>query len=191
MLIAGGGSYLIVTSTGSSPGLGSSASQGPNSSASQGPNSSAGSGSGSAAAAPRTAAGANAAVAPVQRGLGPQLSYQRAGKRAKFTPVTTGTNYLPGKLATQVQGTLTAYRRATAASPGTGKAVPHATPDLSSTPGTSSASSASSASGASGAQPLRLGPFTAAALEGCVTRISAGAQVLLVDVASYQGRPLR
>ena len=125
----------------------------------------------------------------MQRGLGPQLSYQRAGQQSKFTPVTTGTNYLPGKLATQVQGTLTAYRRATAASPGTGKVVPHATPDLSSTQGTPGTSSASSASGASGAQPLRLGPFTAAALEGCVTRISAGALVLLVDVANYQGSP--
>ena len=173
VLIAGGGSYLIATSTGPSPANNSTASSGSNSSA----------GPGSAAAAPRTAAGANASVAPVQRGLGPQLSYQRAGQQGKFTPVTTDTNYVPSKLATQVQGTLTAYRQATAASSGTGKVVPHASPDLNSTlrsPG---------ASGASGAQPLRLGPFTAGALESCVTRISAGAQVVLVDVANYQGSP--
>lgn len=163
VLIAGGGSYLVATGTGSSPGHNSSASS--SSSAS----------SGSAAGAPRAVAGANAPVAPVQRGLGPQLSYQRAGQQSKFTPITTATNYVPGKLESQVKGTLTAYQKATATS-GTpaGKVVPHATPDL---------------KAAQGGQPSRIGPFPAGALEGCVTRISAGTLVLLVDVANFQGSP--
>ncbi len=165
VLIAGGGSYLVATSTGSSSAHSSSASSRSSSSAS----------TGSAAGAPRAVAGANASVAPVQRGLGPQLSYQRAGQQSKFTPIATATNYLPGKLESQVKGTLTAYQKATAASgTPTGKVAPHATPDL---------------KAAQGGQPSRIGPFPAGTLEGCVTRISAGALVLLVDVANYQGSP--
>jgi hypothetical protein len=153
VVIAGGGSYLIVSGNGS------------------GSNSGTASSAGSAARAPRTAAGAAAPAAPVKRGLGPQLEYQRAGQQAQFTPIVTGTNYLSSQLTSQVQGTLTDYRKAVATS-GTTKVVPHATQGLNAT---------------QSREPSQIGAFAPSALEGCVTRISAGALVVLVDVASYQG----
>jgi len=155
IVIVGGGSYLIVSGSGT------------------GANSTTSSSTGSAASAPRTAAGANVPAAPVKRGLGPELQYQRSGQPTQFTPIATGTDYAPSRLTSQVQGTLTDYRKAVA-TPGTGKVVPHATTGLN--------SPQSSA-------PSQLGAFTPSALEGCVTRISAGALVVLVDVASYQGSP--
>jgi hypothetical protein len=164
IVIAGGGSYLIASGNGS----GSNSTSGSNSAA--GSRSS----SGSAASAPRTAAGANVPAAPVKRGLGPELEYQRAGQPAQFTPIVTGTNYVPSQLTSQVQGTLTEYRKAVATSSPAGKVVPHATPGLSATQ-----------NGATS----QIGSFAPSALEGCATRISAGARVVLVDVASYQGSP--
>jgi hypothetical protein len=153
IVIAGGGTYLVVSANGSGSGASSS--------------------SGSAASAPRTAAGPNAPATPVNRGLGPELEYQRGGQQDQFTPIVTGTNYVPSQLTSQVQGTLTDYRKAVAIS-GAGKVVPHATSGLKAT---------------QSGEPSQIGAFTPGALEGCVTRISAGALVMLVDVASYQGSP--
>jgi len=155
IVIAGGGTYLVVSANGSGSGASSSSS------------------SGSAASAPRTAAGPNAPATPVKRGLGPELEYQRDGQQAQFTPIVTGTNYVPSQLTSQVQGTLTDYRKAVAIS-GAGKVVPHATSGLKAT---------------QSGEPSQIGAFRPGALEGCVTRISAGALVVLVDVASYQGSP--
>jgi hypothetical protein len=153
IVIAGGGTYLVVSANGSSSGANSS--------------------SGSAASAPRTAAGPASPATPVNRGLGPELEYQRGGQQAQFTPIVTGTNYVPSQLTSQVQGTLTDYRKAVAIS-GAGKVVPHATSGLKAT---------------QSGEPSQIGAFTPGVLEGCVTRISAGAMVVLVDVASYQGSP--
>ena len=90
----------------------------------------------------------------MNRGVGPPLEYQRAGRQSRFTPVTTDTNYLPGKLPSQVKGTLTAYHQVTAATPGsagTASVVPHATPDLNT---------------AQSGQSSRIGSFTAAPWQG-------------------------
>ncbi len=122
----------------------------------------------------RTAAGANVPAAPALRGAGPHLEYQRAGQPTAFTPVATAKNYVPDRLAAQVRTTLAEFG-ALATSTGPGQAAPLATP--------------SSGPNRSSGQPPRIGGFSASALEGCVSRVSAGAEVVLVDVASYQSSP--
>lgn len=150
LVVAGGGTYLIVDHQGA----------GPSTTAE----------SASSAPGHRTAAGAAAPATPALRGVGPQLEYQRAGQPASFTPVVTGTDYAPDRLAAQVQTTLAEYQKP-APSSAQGSAGPLATPG----------------SNATGAGPSeRIGSFTAGTLEKCVSRISAGARVLLVDIASYQ-----
>jgi hypothetical protein len=152
VVVAGGGSYLIVDHQGA--GSGTSAT------------------SASSAPGHRAAAGAGAPLAPAARPAGPQLEYQRAGQPASFTPVVTGTDYVPARLAAQVQTTLAEYQKSTPASARQGSAGSLATPG---------------SSPATGAGPSeRIGSFTAGTLEKCVSRISAGARVLLVDIASYQ-----
>ncbi|MGD0373656.1 MAG: hypothetical protein ABSB01_03585 [Streptosporangiaceae bacterium] len=154
VVVAGGGTYLIVQGQG---GGGTSAS----------------SAAVPSGAAHRTAAGANVPAAPAVRGTGQQLEYQRAGKTTEFTPVASDKNYLPAKLAAQVNTTLTDHRTPASSSPA--KAAPLATANLSPKAGSGRSS--------------RIGGFSVGALEGCVSRVSAGAMVLLVDVASYQSTP--
>jgi hypothetical protein len=160
VVVAGGGTYLIVAGQAS------------------------GGTSASSAAAPsggahRAAAGAantaNAPTAPASRAAGPQLEYQLAGKATEFSPVATGRNYVPSKLAAQVKMTLAGSRAPSPTAAGPGTAAPLARPDL----GTKASSGRSS----------RIGSFSVSALEGCVSRVSAGARVLLVDLASYQSSP--
>jgi hypothetical protein len=120
-------------------------------------------------------AGANVPTAPAPPGAGPQLEYRRAGKATEFSPVATDKNYLPANLAAQVKTTLADSRAPSSTSAGPGTAAPLARPNL----GTNASSSRSS----------RIGSFSVGALEGCVSRVSAGARVLLVDLASYQSSP--
>jgi hypothetical protein len=86
--------------------------------------------------------------------------YLRAG-RQDVPVIASGTNYTPAKLKVEVRSTLTRFRaQALAGSPAPRSPVSE---------GNSSPTSGNSA------------------LAGCVTRIAHGQQVLLVDVASYQG----
>lgn len=89
--------------------------------------------------------------------------------------MATGKNYVPAKLAAQVKTTLADHRAPAPASARPGTAAPLARPNL----GTNASSGRSS----------RIGSFSVGALEGCVSRVSAGARVLLVDLASYQSSP--
>ena len=160
VVVAGGGTYLIVAGQGSGGNSASSA---------------AAPSGGAHRAGAAAAAGANVPTAPALRVAGPQLEYQRAGKATEFSPVATDKNYVPAKLSAQVKMTLADSRAPspTAARPGT--AAPLARPNL----GTNASSGRSS----------RIGSFSVGALEGCVSRVSAGARVLLVDLASYQSSP--
>lgn len=105
---------------------------------------------------------------------GPALRYGQAGHAASITPVSTGTNFSRQQLASQVAGALrhSAVNLPATAGPdaGTGK-VTHPVPGA-------------------GPRPARsFAGLPVSALQGCLTRISAGRTVLLVDVDSYQGKP--
>jgi Putative zinc-finger len=109
-------------------------------------------------------------------GTGPPLTYTRAGHPAQFTPVSTGRDFQPALLKSQVRSLLA--RSA-------GPRQPVSGPRASTThPGAKRGIASGSASGQAAFGGIRL-----AALQGCVTRISAGRQVLLVDVDRYQGKP--
>ena len=109
-------------------------------------------------------------------GTGPPLTYTRAGHPAQFTPVSTGRDFQPGLLRSQVRSLLT--RAAGPSQPVSGR------PASTTHPG----AKRSLGSGSAAAKPT-FGGIPLAALQGCVTRISAGRQVLLVDVDRYQGKP--
>jgi len=109
---------------------------------------------------------------------GPRLAYASAGRRADFTPVSTGTDFQPGRLRSQVSSLL--------GSQGQGSGLPPANGhrQAATEPGALPSAPSASPLGSQSFQGIR---FTA--LQGCVSRISAGRQVLLVDVDQYQGRP--
>ncbi|MGO8885252.1 MAG: anti-sigma factor family protein [Streptosporangiaceae bacterium] len=115
---------------------------------------------GSKRAAANAAAGA-ASAPRVREEFGPELPY-RAGRT--FTPVASGTNYLPASLAMQVKSQMAQSR---IVSP-----VPSAGPRKS----------------AAGAESVRGGGQFGGGLAGCVARVSAGRSVTFVDVARYEGR---
>ena len=96
---------------------------------------------------------------------GPPLHYQRSGQSESVTPVTTNTDFTAGQLASQVSG-LTSH----AASPASG-------PNRSASP----------------PLPRSSGPtfhsVPVTNMSGCVNRIAAGALVIWVDVARFQGTP--
>jgi hypothetical protein len=103
---------------------------------------------------------------------GPALHYPVAGRQATITPVSSGTHFVQQHLASQVAGTL---RRA-------GPSLPEKQgADISNHRGTRPAPTSSG-------QRKSFHGIPVSALQGCVTRISAGRRVQLVDVASYQGR---
>ncbi len=129
-----------------------------------------------------TASSASGISGPARTGLhaaagtGPPLTYTRAGHPAQFIPVSTGRDFQPGLLRSQVRSLLT--REA-------GPSQPVSGPPASTThPG----AKRSIGSGSAAAKPA-FGGIPLAALQGCVTRIAAGRQVLLVDVDRYQGKP--
>ena len=107
---------------------------------------------------------------------GPSLKYNKAGRAAGFTPVSTGTDFQQHQLASQVSGVL---RRSAPQLPTASGPAANALP--SSSPGELSGQRSTGAEFFHG--------IAVSALQGCVTRIAAGGKVLLVDVARYQGRP--
>jgi hypothetical protein len=89
--------------------------------------------------------------------------YLRAGQQ-DVPVVESSTNYGPATLKAQVTSTVTRY-------------------------GLLARSGASVRSPVAGSSPEPFVNIPASTLAGCVTRIADGQQVLLVDVARYQGRP--
>lgn len=121
------------------------------------------------AKAPASAAGRAAPKASGPLIFGPVQHYRRAGHQASFTPVRSSTDFRPGTLKQQVGAELARSSRAMA-----GQGVPV----MSGLPSTHAAP---------GRAPVAFGNMSD--LDGCVNRIAAGNQVLLVDVARYQGSP--
>jgi hypothetical protein len=116
--------------------------------------------SGSAATSPPVA-GVNTPAGPV---AAPQLHYEYGGRQGSVTAVESGTNYGPATLSSQVSQEL----RGNPAK-ATGRA------------GNSEHSIGTFGSGAT------FGGILVSRLQGCVSRLATHQQVLLVDVARYQG----
>ena len=124
-------------------------------------------------------AGSSSAAAGAGRSaasLAPPQANNSASQPATFTPVSTGLNFQPQLLKSQIRSELQRHSGISSPPAGTvpgqsGQSGPRAGPKHSS-PG----------SGSFAGIPL-------AALRGCVTRIAAGRAVRLVDVDKYQGKP--
>lgn len=128
--------------------------------------------SSSSAAAPAAGkAQGNGILAPTR---GPALQYRHGGQQVSITPITTDTDFTPGKLSSQVTAQLARY----------GSRSAHAGPM--SAPATSG--TRSNAAVPAGPAPT-FGKVSVTALAGCVNRIAAGELVVLVEVARYQGSP--
>jgi len=121
----------------------------------------------SKATAPRARPAGPAALGRRASNLGSALTYRYAGHTGTVTPVTSGTDYGPGTLRSQVGSQLTQSSAAANAEPDHGPLQ----------------------TGSPAAQPGTFGAFSTTALQGCVNRIAAGHQVLLVDVARYLSAP--
>lgn len=128
-------------------------------------------GAASAGAARSGAASGSAGAPSGARPYGPALAYQHAGHQASVTPVTTDTDFTPGKLKREVVSELTQYSPAKVRAAAPNSMAPNAAH--------SPAAPHAKASTAFGI-PVEV-------LDGCVNRIAAGELVLLVDVAHYQG----
>lgn len=100
---------------------------------------------------------------------GPQLHYEYAGGQDSVNPVMSHTNYAAATLSGQVSQELSRSRAT-----GQGGSI-----------ALHSNGSYAPASGSS----RTFGDIPVARLQGCVSRLAAGQQVLLVDVARYQGTP--
>ncbi|HTS98604.1 MAG TPA: hypothetical protein VMI33_18490 [Streptosporangiaceae bacterium] len=126
---------------------------------------------GSAAAPAAGKAQRNGILAPAR---GPALEYRHGGRQVSITPITTDTDFTPGKLSSQVAAQVARYgSRSTQSGP-------------MSTPATSGTRSNAAVPGG---RASTFGKVPVAALEGCVNRIAAGELVVLVEVARYQGSP--
>jgi hypothetical protein len=116
-------------------------------------------------------------------GYGPGLSYQREGRVARVTPMTTSTDFTAGQLSKQVS----ALSKYASSSPG----VPGAAPLITAPPNASSprvSSPGAPVSPAIGsAPPKKFGSIPVNVLDGCVNRIADGADVVLVDIARFDG----
>ena len=120
--------------------------------------------SASAPAARQPISGPNQSASAASGGALPQRRYLRAGHQ--YVPlVASGTNYAPATLTGQVRYTLAQYGPLARSGP----------------------SGANSPLASSPPEPFLDIPVST--LTGCITRIAAGQQALLVDVARYQGRP--
>jgi hypothetical protein len=137
-----------------------------------GPSSSASSSMPAAAPATKSANGPMAQAAPAS---GPALQYQRGGRKDSITPITSGTDFTPAALTSQVTAEVRKYGARFTKT------------------GTNDESPAHSGPASPAAEPReQTGTFAdipLASLRGCVNRIAAGSLVLLVDVAHYRGAP--
>ena len=104
-------------------------------------------------------------------GTAPQLHYEYRGRQDSVIPVETGTNYAPTTLGAQV-----------------GQELKRNPPSATGRGGSNSLHSKSSSAPATGFAPT-VGSVPVSRLQGCVSRLAFGRQVLLVDVAKYQGMP--
>jgi hypothetical protein len=109
---------------------------------------------------------------------GPKISYQHSGRTKTITELKSNTDFAAGTLITQVKAALTeALQR---------HEIPSADSGAAGAPG-AAASPRGSGSTAAGVHTV---PNTAAMttqLSGCVNRLAAGQQVILVESAKYQG----
>ncbi|HEX4657587.1 MAG TPA: zf-HC2 domain-containing protein [Streptosporangiaceae bacterium] len=117
--------------------------------------------------APGAGAASGSRAAASQPANGPVLHYRHDGQEASVTPEKTTTDFTPANLRSQVSSDLSPPHSAFRA------ASPNARQNLPSPAG----------------QPLTLGGIPVSTLQDCVNRIAAGQQVLLVEVARYQGTP--
>jgi hypothetical protein len=101
----------------------------------------------------------------------PQLRYEYAGHQDGIIAVASGTNYLPPTLGGQASREL---KRNPPASPG---------------PGGGSAVRSNGANAQSAGSAATFENIPVGRLQGCLSGLAAGQQVLLVDVAKYQGKP--
>jgi hypothetical protein len=124
------------------------------------------------AAAPASGA-VKAPMAQAGPASGPALQYQRGGRRDTITPITTGTDFTPAALTSEVTAEVRKYGARFTKT------------------GTNDESPAHSGPASPAAVPReQAGTFAdipLASLRGCVNRIAAGSLVLLVDVAHYRG----
>jgi hypothetical protein len=123
---------------------------------------------------PETSSGRSSAAAPEQQAVGRPLQYRLGGRAASFTPVSTGTNFRPGQLAAQMGGLLRSAAPNVHANKRPAAAGPSSLPSHRAAP-------------AAGAGARSFSGIAVSELQGCVTRISAGRPVKLVDVALYRG----
>lgn len=124
------------------------------------------SGPASSPAAPRAGAPA-AGFGPAS--YGPALQYQHSGQTASVTPITTNTNFTRANLTSQVSG-LDRYEHGS----------PAAAPNHAASP---------SVSGTKGTTGPTFQSIPVTSMAGCLNRVAAGALVLVVDVAKFQGAP--
>lgn len=96
---------------------------------------------------------------------GPVLHYRHDGQEASVTPVRTTRDFTPANLRRQVSSALPPH--------GAVRASPNARQNLAPPAG----------------RAPTVGGIPVSTLQGCVNRIAAGQQVLLVEVARYQGAP--
>jgi hypothetical protein len=94
---------------------------------------------------------------------GPQVAYQHAGRPDTVTAVISSTDFTPANLSSEVSSALAQPAGSRTAGPSAVRDNPEASAGL--------------------------GNASAPALQGCVNRIAAGQQVLLVDIARYLGKP--
>jgi hypothetical protein len=106
-----------------------------------------------------------------QPASGPAVQYRHSGHEDSVTPVTTDTDFTPGRLSTQAAAAVTRY----------GAGMTKAGPEI------NSPSGAHSPAEAPARQATTFGNIPLALLQGCVNRIDAGELVVLVDVARYRG----
>jgi hypothetical protein len=102
---------------------------------------------------------------------GPVLQYRHSGHLDSVTPVTTDTDFTPGRLGTQTARAVARYGARTTKT----------------APNTNSPSGVHSPAVAPAQRTTTFGNIPLALLQGCVNRIGAGELVVLVDVARYRG----
>jgi hypothetical protein len=112
------------------------------------------------------------ASASVQAGA--SVSYRHAGHTDSIKTVRSGTNFKPATLTSQAALVLAAQRKSASSR------ASHATGSPNTVGGGSSSSTM---------QPLNTTAPSVSRLQGCVDRIAAGRNVLLVDIATYQRTP--